>query len=492
MIEARTERAVFLVEHLDLEKATGVDGARWEPFQIQHLNDDGLFRIENKARQIAWSFVVAAEAVAFALLKDPVASSSVFESINLSEAAQKISYARAVYESLRLGSGWPKLTKDTALSLEFDGGIDRGGSSIESLPARPPRGKARRNFYGDEFAHVKGDRDIYKAALPVTSKGGRFRLGSSPLGASGMFWEVFTQERQRYPGYHRKRTPWWHVFSFCHDVPAAVRNADQMTTRERVYTYGRPRIIAIYENMVEEDFQAEYECVFVDESTAWLTWDEIRACEDDELLCAQAIARQGQLADALGAVDAVARSITARTVEESFVGGLDIGRTRNTTELMLVGMTTTGHYPLRLHISMDALDFDSQMEVVSKTLSHLPVYSFLIDRNGLGMQLAEQLERRYPAVAKGVTFSNASKQLWATNLKALFQQRKVTIPVSRELRYQLHSIKRLITATKQLAFDTARDEKAHADMFWALALALTAAKPQASKQPEIPEMVIYT
>ena len=59
----KSERCQFLVETVDLEQATGVVGARWEYFQLAHLNDDSTFRIEDKARQIAWSWLSAASAI---------------------------------------------------------------------------------------------------------------------------------------------------------------------------------------------------------------------------------------------------------------------------------------------------------------------------------------------------------------------------------------------------------------------------------------------
>ena len=100
----------------------------------------------------------------------------------------------------------------------------------------------------------------------------------------------------------------------------------------------------------------------------------------------------------------------------------------------------------------------------------------LIDQNGIGNQLAEGLSNRYPGKAEGVLFTNASKGLWATDTKMLVQQRKTPIPVDRDLAYQVHSIKKLVTASKNLVFDTDTNEKHHADKFWAWALALAAAK----------------
>jgi len=105
----------------------------------------------------------------------------------------------------------------------------------------------------------------------------------------------------------------------------------------------------------------------------------------------------------------------------------------------------------------------------------LPVAGFNIDRNGIGMQLAEQAEAQWPGKAAGQNFTAQSKALWATDTKMLVQKRKTPLPVDRSLAYQIHSIKKIVTGSKNLVFDTSANEKHHADKFWAMALALAAA-----------------
>ncbi len=465
-MKLRTLRALFLVEHLDLEAATGVEGAKWEHFQLAHLSDDSTFRIEVKSRQIAWSWLSAVEGLADAILDG---RSSIYVSINQDEAQEKIRYAKQAIEALT-PSVRPQLARDSLSVLELS-----NGARLISLAARPPRGKARTNVYLDEFAHVRDDRAIYTAALPVISKGGRLRIGSSALGASGVFWEVSEQKLRPYPGYIRKVTPWWLVQAFCTDVQAARHLAPLLTTEERVRRFGNSRIQALFANFPLEDFQQEFECAFVDESTSWITWEEIKAVQDTSLRWVAATCRE-QVDVAYHAIDELARLVGAVHVEQVLAGGLDIGRTRNTSELFLVGRSTLDSYPLRLSITLDNVAFDDQLAVVSYALRQLPITSLLIDRNGIGMNLAENLGRDFPGKAQGVDFTNASKTLWATDAKMLIQQRKTPLPVDRDLAYQIHSIKRLVTPAKNLSFDTARNEKHHADKFWAWALALAAAK----------------
>lgn len=470
MSELRTLRALFLVEHLNLEAATGFEGARWEHFQLAHLNDDSTFRIENKARQIAWSWLSAAEAVAEAVL--PPYTSSFFVSINQDEAKEKLRYARQIMEALEYVK-LPSLTRDNEMEIELS-----NGARLISLPARPPRGKARFNVYLDEFAHVQKDRLIYQAALPVISKGGRLRIGSSPLGASGTFWEVYSETLQRYPGYTRKRTPWWEIQAFCTNVREARKLAPALTTAQRVEVFGNDRIRAIYVNMPEEDFRQEYEAEFVDETTAWITWEEIRAIQREDLLCELVSSCSGNINEALRAVERVAGLVRDGKIEQVLAAGVDIGRTRNTTEIYVIGVSTTSNYPLRLAITLDGCEFDDQEAVIGAVLRQLPIRSMLIDQNGIGMNLTENLVKAFPAKVQAATFTNPNKGLWATNAKMLTQQRKPIIPSDRDLAYQIHSIKKTVTASKNLVFDTARNERHHADKFWAWVLGLEAANQQ--------------
>lgn len=458
-----SKRAQYLVDNLDLPAATGVDDARWEHFQLAHLCCDSTFRIENKSRQIAWSFLSAAEAVANALLEG---TSSIFQSINQEEAAEKIVYANSVYNNIRL-AGLSKLVRKNQLGLEF-----ANGARIISSPGTPQRGKARFWVYLDEWAHQKHDRANYTAALPIISKGGVVRGGSSPMGASGIFWEIDTQAFRTYPGYVRKRTPWWEIYAFSLNAPEARKLAPAMPTAHRVELFGNDRIKAIYANMPEEDFRQEYECDYVDESTAWITWEEIKNVRSDDLICWRVSAKDTLSPEINEAIDEIVQAIRAGVVESVFAGGMDIGRTRNTSEIYLVGLGTTSQYPLRLALTLDNMRFEDQLTVLIEVLRRLPVMVMLIDQNGIGRNLAENAASAFPIRVQPVDFTNATKALWATDAKMLIQNRRTPLPIDKEIAYQIHSIKKLVTASRNLVFDTQRNEKHHADKFWAWALAL--------------------
>jgi phage FluMu gp28-like protein len=253
-----------------------------------------------------------------------------------------------------------------------------------------------------------------------------------------------------------------------------------MDTAERVQKFASLRLKTIFANSVVEDFQQEYEALYVDETTAWITWEEIKANQSESTIC-DITSERGKIDKALSAIEHLRGRMQRGEVEQVMAGGVDIGRTRNTSEFFLVGEATTDQLPLRLMITLDNCTFNDQYKVLQE-LCGLNVSKLFIDKNGIGANLAENLEKEFPARAEGAQFTMESKKMWATTLKMLFQQRRVPIPIDRDLGYQVHSIKRLVTPSKNLIFDTERNEKHHADKFWALALAVAAAstKPNSS------------
>lgn len=457
-------RRLYLTANLDLEAASGVPGAKWEPFQIAHLDDEGTFRIENKSRQIAWSWLIAAEALTDAIL---TGRSSLFVSINMAEAQEKIRYARAAYESLLVKA--PAIVGESKTHIQLD-----NGARLLSLPSRPPRGKARHNVYLDEFAHLQRPRDVYTAALPIISKGGRLRIGSTPFGPQGMFWEIFTQNLQPYPGYARAFTPWWMVQSMCVDVRAARHRAPLMPQHERVAAFGTDRLKILFANMLADDFAQEYEGNFADSGNSWITFAEWASVQDADLRYVGTEALGNNIDGALELVARLVDDVRAERIERTLTVGMDVGRKHDASELYICGLSTTGTIPVRASITMRKTPFDAQLLVVRRVLDALPVTRMLIDQSGLGMQLAEQLEAYYPGKVEGVTFNNADKITWAVEARMLVQKKKVSVPVDRSLAYQVASVKR-IQAGNSVIFDAERTDEHHADKFWAWALATYAA-----------------
>ncbi len=467
-MELQTLKAEFAAEFINIEEAAQVEGATWEPFQLQFLNNSDRLSADVKARQIAWSFTAALDAVIDGIINKN--TPHVFVSVNQDEASEKIRYCRAIIQAIDEPVR-PKLIRDSVTMIEM-----KNGSRYISHPMTPVRGKPQARVYLDEMAHYPNgmDRQIYTAALPATTKGGYLRIGSSPLGAKGLFWEIITEGLKKWPGFHRHIIPWWTVRGLCRDVETARKLAPEMLTEERVRAFGTPALIEIFENMFLEDFQQEYECSWVDEATSWITWEVINHNQVQDLVWLHA----KSVAEAIAMIPEIQEQIRLGAIEPVLAGGIDIGRHHDLTEMIAVGKSTTNTYPLRFSISLDKVPFDDQQGCFHKVISELPFTQVLIDQNGIGAQLAENLQRT--GRAQGMDFTNPNKELWAVEARIQAERGATPLPVDRDLAYQIHSIKKTVTASKNNVFDAERNEKHHADKFWAWALALWAASPKSA------------
>jgi phage FluMu gp28-like protein len=265
----------------------------------------------------------------------------------------------------------------------------------------------------------------------------------------------------------------------CRDVAEAIKMAGFWPTEERVRHFGSARLIEMFDNMPLEDFQQEYECSWVDESESWITWDEIKKNQESAQAGGLWHRHAKSVDQAMAMIEEVAAAAQTGQIEGVLAGGMDVGRKRDLTELQFVGRATTNQMPVRLSISLSNVAFDDQQAVVTKAVAMLPISTMLIDDTGLGMQIAENLHREHGTRVQGVTFTMANKELWAVELKVQMQRGRVPIPADRELSYQIHSIKKMTTAANNITYDSGRSEGHHADKFWALALAVWAAKNRA-------------
>ena len=73
-----------------------------------------------------------------------------------------------------------------------------------------------------------------------------------------------------------------------------------------------------------------------------------------------------------------------------------------------------------------------------------------------------------------MTFTNAAKGEIAVNMHQVFEDKQARIPVSKTIRNDLHSVKKIVTASNNIRYDADRNENGHADRFWAAGLGLHA------------------
>ena len=208
----------------------------------------------------------------------------------------------------------------------------------------------------------------------------------------------------------------------------------------------------------EESFLQEYMCVPADDASAFLSYDQIAACEYEQP--PEKLADWSDLSDL-----AECRTLYA---------GIDVGRNHDLTVLWLNSYEGERHLCRRL-ICLRNVSFSKQEEILYPILALPNLRRACIDATGLGMQLAERAADRFGKYRiEPVKFSAPVKEELAYPFRSCFEDLNIRIPKDSKLRSDLRAIKKETTASGNIRFSADRGENGHSDRFWAGALAVHA------------------
>jgi len=399
-------------------------------YQQQWVKDQAKFKAGMMSRQCGKTFTATFEIVNDCLGKESRRQKSRWVILSRGERQAREAMEEGIKRHLAaFRTGFRALEYDwepTVRALEV---ILPGGSRITALPSNPDTARGfSANVLLDEFAFHADSRKIWQAVFPIVSKPGlMLRVISTPNGKSNKFYELMTDQS----GTWSRHTT---------DIYQAVAD-------------GLPRNIEeLRAGISDPDAWAqEYECRFIDEATAYITYEMITSCEDERagIEIQNIAALQGDL-----------------------YMGVDIGRKKDLTVIWIwekVGDVLWTRMVRRLFRE----PFRIQREIL---FTYLPfTRRCCIDATGLGMQLAEEAVEKYGSRAEAVMFTASAKEDMAVTIRRHFEDRTIRIPIDREIRDDLHSIKKITTAAGNTRFDAERTDAGHADHFWAAALGTHAA-----------------
>lgn len=301
------------------------------------------------------------------------------------------------------------------------------GSRITALPANPDTARGfSSNVFLDEFAFHKDSREIWKALFPVISAGHNLRVTSTGNGKDNKFYELATG----------KDDVWSRHFV---DIYKAVAD-------------GLPRNIDELKAGINDDdaWAQEYELKWLDEASAWLSYDLITACEDPR-----------------------AGDPSGYRNNPCFVGR-DIGR-RNDLHVIWVWELIGDVLWERERIEQKRATFAAMDAAFDDVMTRYRVARACIDQTGMGEKVVEDAQAKWGSVVEGVLFTGPNKLIMATAGKEAFEDRKVRIREGdTPLRSDLHKLRKVTSATGAPRFVAERDDD-HADRTWAAFLGIHAA-----------------
>ncbi len=417
-------------------KAPPTEPARARPivplldYQREDVESDARFRWNCWARQTGKSFTKSLRRILRGLARR---RTQVFLSAGERQSRELMEKARQHCQALKIATDYYDNCFFRDLSIKQLEIALPGGVRIIGLPANP---QTARGFTGDvfldEFAMHADDRDIWAAMFPTLLRGeGELDIASTPMGRSNMFYQLRGNS---------------HFSTSLLTLPDAIGQGLDVDAEEIRQAMGDDAL-----------YRQEFLCEFLDEATAFLTYDQIAACADPTLTVYSTV---GPL---------------THESRELFVG-VDVGRVRDLTVIWVVAtIGLIGPIETVAIFELSDTPFRRQFDLLSELLSVRRVRRCCIDAGGLGMQLAEQCLERFGAHrVEPITFTTALKSQMASALRIAVEERRIRIPVDERIRNDWHSVERTLTEAGHFRLSASRQEGSHADRFWAAALALHA------------------
>jgi len=340
---------------------------------------------------------------------------------------------------------------NTALSLRFANGL-----CAHSMSSNPDAQAGKRgDRVLDEFALHPDPRRLYRTAYPGITWGGSLEIFSTHRGSFNYFNELLREATERS---NPKR------FSVHRVTLEDALNEGFLYKLQTKLPFDDPRMQmdeGDYFNFMrsgaadEESFQQEFCCSPADDSAAFLSYDLIASCEyrEDELW-------ETDLLDCKNPL---------------FVG-VDVGRVHDLTVIFLIEQVNGINFTRRI-VELSKRTFDEQEQELYRLLNLPMVRRCCIDHSGLGRQFAERASKRFGAYrVEGIDFTAAIKEELAYPVRVAFEDKSIRVPFSNAMRADLRGIRKEVTSSGNVRFAGERNKYGHCDRFWALALALHAAK----------------
>jgi len=424
------------------------------PYQDRWVKDNSRLKIAEKSRQIGWTWATAYGLVRRKSLVTATGDAWISSRDDL-QARLFLEDSKNFAAILNAGAKdlGEKVIDDkghSAYVLQFANGL-----RAHSMSSNPDAQAGKRgDRVLDEFALHPDPRKLYSIAYPGITWGGQMELFSTHRGSANFFNEIIQEIKH-------KGNP--KGFSL-HTVTLQTALEDgllfKLQTKLPPQDPRQEMDEASYFNFIragcadEESFQQEFCCVPGDDQSAFLSYELITGCEykpgeDWEL----DLAHCGEL----------------------FIG-VDIGRMKDLSVFWVVEKVSDARFTRKV-VVMEKTQFAIQEEILYGLLALPNCRRCCIDQTGIGRQFAERAQERFGKYkVEGVTFTGAVKEELAYPVRAAFEDRTIRIPSDKTIRADLRAIGKETTSSGNVRFTAERTTNGHADRFWALALALHAAK----------------
>jgi phage FluMu gp28-like protein len=427
------------------------------PYQQRWIRDNSRLKLMEKSRQIGVSFSTAYRAVATTAAQANTFDTWVSSRDDLqAQLFGKDCEAWARILHLAAGDLATRIIDDkehiTAHVLPF-----ANGRAVNSMSSNPNAQAGKRGArILDEFALHPDPRKLYSIAYPGVLWGGTMELISTHRGSQNFFNELVNEIKHA----GNPKGISLHTVTILDAVAQGLlgKLKAKWATEDPRQQWTDDDFLQSLRNGCadEESWQQEFLCNPADDNSAFLSYDLIASCE-------------------YGPLENWASDLA--DVKNPLYIGVDVGRKHDLTVIWVVERAGDVNYTRRI-VELTNETFDAQEHALYSILQLPQVRRCCIDETGIGRQFAERAQQRFGQYkVEGVTFTAGTKEELAYPLRAAFEDRTVRLPNAPLIRSDLRAVKKETSASGNIRFTADRGVNGHSDRFWALALALHAAKP---------------
>lgn len=425
-------------------------GAIFLPFQSRWIEDDSRLKLGEKGRQLGFSW-----ATAYACDKRTAVQGARYDQwVSSRDDIQ----ARLFLEDCKLWAGAMDIAardlgevvldpqeKHSAFVLRFAN--DRRIHSMSSNPDAQAGKRGSRVL--DEFALSRDPRKLWSIAYPGITWGGTLEAFSTHRGSKNFFNTLVKEVKEagnpKGISLHTVtlQTALDEGFLWKLQQSLPTGDARQDMTEAEYYDFVKSGCAD------EESFLQEYMCVPGDDDAAFLEYDLIASAEYPTGT------NWGQIEGG------------------ELFAGVDIGRKHDLTVLWVVEKLGDVLYTRHIEALRKMSKPDQEkilwpwMERCARTC---------IDYTGLGIGWGDDAQKKFGTYRiENVTFTPHVKEALAYPVRGAMEARRLRIPYQNEIRADLRSMTKQVTAAGNIRFTAERTVDGHADRFWGLALAIHAA-----------------
>lgn len=459
------------------------------PYQAAFVRDASDIRVMVKSRRVGGTEAVAFE-TAYTRCFNERPRDLWFSSADESAAREFMErvkfYCRLFNVVVRSATG--EVVVDERAMKIFEAHFPSGAKCV-AMASTP---KAFRSKGGDvvldEFAFHEQPREMWAAAWPVATWGGRIAVLSTVNSDQDMFWSLVEQGRRRAKNEAKPG-----------DMPVSLHevyidDAIGQGLVERVNAVAGTRFTREEFRArcragcdTQETFEREYLGAPSTQGRSLFPYADLRPL-------ASSAERGGRVVGDIGPLLPEVERMVQALRPSAIYAGCDVGRRRDWFVLTLRGRVG-GMLRFLGSIRFTGRNFAEMEQACAAVMGRdfhwwhegagerARCARLCIDATGMGMQLAERLEQRFAGRVEGITFTAAVKEQIATLARRHVEEKTIDLPEDDGTLAAWNSIRKTVTASGHARFDAEASDSfasggaspgGHADEFWADALALHA------------------